>query len=387
MWPNPEAERALTRSSVAECDRPSPRLGPRPLALYLQLAAASATEDADRFLGGLRAYWAHPFRRGCTPRPQLWREGSARLLDFGGSGRPALVVPSLINRADVLDLLPGRSLLAHLADSGFRPLLLDWGEPQAAELGLGLTQYIHGRAQAALDAAIRATGEAPVLVGYCLGGLIAAGLAAARCRDIAGLALLATPWDFHAGAPNARPPLAALPQLSATIAALGHAPVDLLQGFFASLDPRGVIAKYARFAGLPPEDPKAQLFVAVEDWLNDGVPLAGPVAQECLLDWYGRNLPARGLWAPGGVAVEPERLDLPVFVAVPDRDRIVSTESAEAILRRLPRPTLVRPAAGHVSMIVGDNAPRELWRPLVEWLRRIAPRRPATSVPAASSTA
>jgi poly(3-hydroxyalkanoate) synthetase len=364
-----------------------PRLGPRPLGLYLQLAAASAPAKAEGFLAGVRAYWAHSFRRAATSRRELWRDGAARLLDVGGAGRPVLVVPSLINRAEVLDLLPGRSLLGHLAETGFRPLLLDWGAPQAAKLGFTLTRQIHGRAQAALDAAIRAAGEPPVLVGYCLGGLIAAGLAAAQQSDLAGLALLATPWDFHAAKARAGPPLAAIPQLTTTIAALGHAPVDLLQGFFASLDPLSVIAKYARFAELASNDPRAQVFVAVEDWLNDGVPLAGPVAQECLLDWYGRNLPARGQWAPGGIAVEPARLDLPVFVAAPHRDRIVPSASAEAIVPRLARATLARPGAGHVSMIVGDHAERELWQPLVQWLRRIAPRRLAASVPAASATA
>ena len=222
--------------------------------------------------------------------------------------------------------------MAHLAAAGFRPLLLDWGTPEGRELGFTLDEQIHGRAQGALDVAIEATGQRPVLIGYCLGGLLAAGLAASRQRDLAGMALLATPWDFHAAEAGAPPLLAATPQLTAAIAALGCAPVDLLQGFFASLDPLAVIAKYARFADLPPDHPKARAFVAVEDWLNDGVPLAGPVAQECLLDWYGANLPGRGLWAPGGIAVVPERLDLPAFVAVPQHDRIVPTASAEAIV-------------------------------------------------------
>ena len=376
----------MAQSGTMAGNAATERLGPRPLAFYLRLAAAGPPRQAERFLAGVRAYWAHPFRRISPSRPAIWSEGAARLIDFGGRGRPILFVPSLINRAEVLDLLPGRSLLAHLATSGFRPLLLDWGEPQTVELGFTLAQQIHGRAAAALDAARALTGEAPVLAGYCLGGLIATGLAVARHTDLAGLALLATPWDFHASEGGARPPLAFLPQLAAMIATLGHAPVDLLQGFFAALDPMRVISKYARFAELAPDDPKAATFIAVEDWLNDGVPLAGPVAQECLLDWYGRNLPAQGLWAPGGIRVDPGELDLPVFAAVPARDRIVPTASAEALVARLRRPTLVRPAAGHVSMIVGDDAVDELWGPLCRWLRRIAPSRHAAGVPAATAT-
>ena len=51
----------------------------------------------------------------------LWRGGSARLLDYGGAGRPVLFVPSLVNRAYILDLAPGRSLVRHLAARGRRP--------------------------------------------------------------------------------------------------------------------------------------------------------------------------------------------------------------------------------------------------------------------------
>ena len=77
------------------------------------------------------------------------------------------------------------------------------------------------------------TGQRPVLLGYCMGGLLAAGLAAARQRDLAGLALLATPWDFHAGDGGAPPPITATAAADGRIAALGCAPVDLLQAFFA----------------------------------------------------------------------------------------------------------------------------------------------------------
>lgn len=359
------------------------RGGPRPLALYLQLAALAASGDGGalagppeglrRFLGGLRAYWAHPYRRQPDEPPAIWADGPSRLLDYGGgTGLPILIIPSLINRAYILDLTSRRSFVAHLARAGYRPLLLDWGLPHGAALGSTLAECIYGRTQAALDATLRLTGQRPVLLGYCMGGLVACALAQVRAADLHGLALLATPWDFHAGAAGAAPPVAKLLPLTLAIATLGHAPVELLQAFFVLLDPLRVVHKFQRFAELPPDSPRARLFVAVEDWLNDGVPLAGPVAQECLWHWYVENRPGHGSWAPGGEAVRPERLDLPSFVAIPQKDRIVPTASAEALARRLPRPTVVRPAGGHISMLVGDAAPTELWRPFTRWLRRIA---------------
>jgi polyhydroxyalkanoate synthase len=375
-----------------DCARP----GPRPLALYLRLAALAAGEsrhpgssiDAERFLAGLQAYWRHPYRRACAYPRSIWREGPARMRDYGGDGLPLLVVPSLINRAYILDLMPERSFLGFLMEAGFRPVLLDWGTPEGAELSRTLADQILARAQTALNVVLEYTGERPILLGYCMGGILACALAQARQHDLAGLALLATPWDFHARGSSAAPLLAGnLLPLTLSIATLGCASVDLLQSFFALLDPPAVVTKFQRFADLPVESVEARRFVAIEDWLHDGVPLAGPVAQECLWQWYVENRTGRGLWAPGGTVVRPETIDLPAFVAIPRHDRIVTTASAQALASALPQATVIRPAAGHISMLTGAAAPHQLWRPFAQWLRRIAPRRSLRIVRPASAIA
>src|SRR3546814_10267711 len=48
------------------------------------------------------------------------------------------------------------------------------------------------------------------------------------------------------------------------------------------LDPQLVVRKFLAFGRLDAASRKAEEFVALEDWLNDGVPLAAPVARECL---------------------------------------------------------------------------------------------------------
>ncbi|RYI27321.1 MAG: alpha/beta hydrolase, partial [Acetobacteraceae bacterium] len=106
-----------------------------------------------RLLAGVAAYRAYPWRRELPDPPAIWAEGGSRLLDYsGGNGQAVVFVPSLINRAQVLDLLPGGSLLRFLAGQGIRPLLLDWGEPGPVERGFGLTDYIAGRLERALEA-------------------------------------------------------------------------------------------------------------------------------------------------------------------------------------------------------------------------------------------
>ena len=56
------------------------------------------------FLTGLEHYRHHPYRRTLEDPKVIWQEGTSRLLDYGGHGKPVLFIPSLINRFYILDL-------------------------------------------------------------------------------------------------------------------------------------------------------------------------------------------------------------------------------------------------------------------------------------------
>lgn len=351
--------------------------GVEPKALAGALDRA-VSERLSRLAAGIEQYRGHAYRRVATEAPVLWEAGTTRLLDYGKSstadGPTLLVVPSLINRAYILDLMPERSLLRALAGAGLRPLLVDWGAPGEVERGFTLSDYVDGRLQRALDVALARAGRPVVVVGYCMGGLLAVALACRRLGDLAGLVCLATPWDFHAErAAQAKLIGASVESWSPMLARMGVLPVDAIQALFSTIDPLRVVRKFVHFADLDPESPAAQLFVAVEDWLNDGVPLAASVARECLAGWYGDNAPMRGEWRIAGQAVRPEKLELPSLAVIPDQDRIVPPASALALARLLPEAEELRPAAGHIGMVVGGGAPERLYRPLADWLLRLDP--------------
>jgi polyhydroxyalkanoate synthase len=355
----------------------------------------------DRFLTGLERYRHHPYRRTLADPPAVWREGATRLLDYGAvpgaataaeagadvgaeaGALPVLVVPSLVNRGYVLDLAEGNSLLRWLAGAAtgsqagtppparpVRPLLVDWGWPDAAARGFDLTDYVAGRLERALDAALALAGGRPVpVVGSCMGGLLAVALAQRRARDVAGLALLATPWDFHADGPDrARGLAATMAPWQPAIALWGELPVDGVQALFALLDPLGALKKFTGFAAVDPDSARARAFVALEDWLNDGVPLAGRVARECLDGWYGANTPATGRWTIAGAPVDPAALACPSLHLIPAADRIVPPASAAALAAAMPGAEVVRPPLGHIGMVVGSRAPTAVWPTLAAWL-------------------
>ncbi|NIA68392.1 alpha/beta fold hydrolase [Pelagibius litoralis] len=324
---------------------------------------------------GIEAYRHHPYRRRLTDPPVLWSEGSTRLLDYGAlagaakDARPLLVIPSLINRAYVLDLTAERSFLRWLAGQGLRPLLVDWGHPAAMERVFTLTDYIAGRLERALDFVLQESGRRPLALGYCMGGLLALGLAARRQADLPGLVLMATPWDFHAeNAPHSRLAAATLPLAAPLLEIMGEMPVDLLQALFSSLDPHLVVRKFLAFAKLDQTSAKADNFVALEDWLNDGIPLAAAVARECLGRWYGDNATAQGRWLLAGTPVDPAKVTLPSLCVIPAQDRIVPPASALALAAALPAAETASPAVGHIGMVVSGQARTTVWEPMLQWI-------------------
>lgn len=374
-----------------------PDLAPRAEALRRRIGGASTEAGADggvggaafdravdvevrrrlaAFLQGVQAYRRHPYRRELEAPRVLWREDTTTLLDYGAvapgaaSGRPVLFVPSLINRAYILDLSEKRSLVRGLGALGIRPLLVDWDAPGRVERRFTLTDYIAGRLERVLGAAVGVAGGPVPVVGYCMGGLLALALATRRPRQVERLALLATPWDFHGGegaGAQARAATAALIFWSPLLEILGELPVDVVQALFYTIDPFLVLRKFVNFARLDPSSGKAAEFVALEDWLNDGVGLAAPVARECLGGWYGENTPARTEWRIAGRAVDPADVTCPSLVVVPRNDRIVPPASAE-VLARIPGAATFAPELGHIGMVVGARARKTVWRPLADWL-------------------
>lgn len=368
-WPNSNAAWPISKAGRQERDRILGALaasGHPPEAFSAAVLMRLARADRA-MIAGLAAYRRHPWTREMADPPAIWAEGGSRLLDFGGEGPAVLFVPSLVNRAYVLDLTPERSLMRWLPGQGFRTLLLDWGWPGEAERLFTLTDYVAGR----LERALMAAPGPVVLAGYCMGGLLALAAALRRPDRVRALALLATPWDFHAGPDGPRRSRTAaglVPGLDVLMDPTGALPVDAIQSLFAMLDPFGIAQKFRAFARLKPESDRAALFVALEDWLNDGVPLPAPVARQCMAGWYGRNEPGRLMWRIAGQVIDPAAWAGPAFAGIPERDRIVPPASAMAAAARLRQGVVHVAAGGHIGMVAGAGAETALWRPLGAWL-------------------
>ncbi len=327
----------------------------------------------DKVVAGIRNYQLHNFKRPENKRPVVWQDGEARLFHYKPKKKAKsriLVIPSMINGSEILDLLPGKSLMNWLAEQGFEAFLLDWGdltkdkELQSIDLALGkklkkLLKWLKSQSDLPL------TG-----LGYCMGGLLLAASNQLSSKAFDNLVFIATPWDFTKDTKGnfsesvTKWAKDGLPQAML----LDYMPAQWLQMIFASVDAGLIARKFSAFANMDQASKEAQLFVAVEDWVNGGSDLPTSIVHHTVSGWYVENKPMKGTWEVAGKIIQPENVAKPAFVVVPGKDKIVPPASARPLGEKIKSAKIIEPDCGHISMMVGRNSEEQVWIPLRDWL-------------------
>ncbi|MFC7551456.1 hypothetical protein ACFQU7_02790 [Pseudoroseomonas wenyumeiae] len=95
-WSNWNSGWPISKAGRAEAERIGAALAAGrhpPEAFRAAVLRRLAREDRE-LIAGIAAYRRHPWQREAAEVPVVWEEGGSRLLDFGGTGTPVLVVPS-----------------------------------------------------------------------------------------------------------------------------------------------------------------------------------------------------------------------------------------------------------------------------------------------------
>jgi polyhydroxyalkanoate synthase subunit PhaC len=312
-----------------------------------------------------------------TPRAVVARNGTAALYRFLpppgttlASRTPVLLVPSMINRWYVLDLRPGASVVEALLAAGFDVWLLDWGVPEEEDRYLSWTDVLDRLARMRRRV-LRETAQPKVAVlGYCMGGTLAAIDAALHPHTIAALIDLAGPIDFSCGGMLHRMVDPRWFDAGAVADAGNVAPAQMQAGFTA-LRPTIDLAKLAGLGELI-GDPRAQLaFRALEAWAGDNIPFPGEAYRTYITDLYQRNALVRGEHLVRGRVADLGAITAPTLAIVADRDGICPAAAATALLDHVGSKDVqtLRVAGGHVGAVVGSRASRDMYPALAAWLR------------------
>ncbi|HNP86569.1 MAG: alpha/beta fold hydrolase [Chloroflexi bacterium SZAS-1] len=310
-----------------------------------------------------------------TPADEVYTEGKVRLLRYRAAEHPApvpvLIVPSLMNRYYLLDLVPGRSLTEYLVGRGLDVFLLDWGIPGPEDRATTFDQYITGALRRATQRVRSITGQERIsLLGYSMGGTFTAIFAALYGRYVANLVQLAAPIDFHDDGILSQWTRKERFNVDLVVDTLGAMPAALMQASFRMLKPTHQIAQQIALADQFGDMDAVQDFLALQFWLDDNIPFLGEAYRTYIKDCYQENYLVQGKLVVGGRRVDLSQIDAPLLTVVATRD-VISPPASATVLNDLvasPDRSILELTGGHTSIVAGHEAATQLWPQIADWL-------------------
>ena len=328
-------------------------------------------------LWNLATLWSRAKPRvGATPSVEVLRENKVRLLRYLPRAEriayrtPVLLVPSLINRHYVLDLMPGKSFAEYLVAQGHDVLVVDWGTPGEEDRYLTFDEMCDGYLGRALRFAARLSprGKAHVL-GYCLGGTLAAIHAAARPQHVASMVALAAPIGFQDDGLLSRWTRTQSFDVDAVVEAYGNVPPQLMQSAFHLLRPTLSLSKAVHLLDRAWNDEYLDGFLALETWGNDNVAFPGECFRRYIRDLYRTDALINGTFVLSGIAVKLGSIRCPVLAVTFEHDNIVPWQSAAVLMEQIGSTDKERIhlPGGHVGAVVSKSAAKGLWQQMHAW--------------------
>lgn len=317
-------------------------------------------------------------RVGATPTRPVYREDGLRLLEYETEAprkfkTPLLLVFALVNRSYIVDLRPGKSVIHHFLQGGFDTYNVDWGKPTPSDTHLALDDYVLGYLDHVVDF-VRRKCEVDKLnmLGYCMGGTMAAIYAALRPEKIKNLILMAAPVDWSAKAnllsvwSDER-----YFDVDKLVDAYGNAPAEWLQASFLLLRPfQNTVEKWMRFYEKMDDENYLEDFFAMETWLNDNVPVAGEVFRQFVKYMFQKNMLIQGKLEVGGERVDLKKIACPILNLTAQHDHLVPPNQSlpfNDAVSSADRKSINFPV-GHIGLAVSSKSHRDLWPQVVSWL-------------------
>ena len=309
-----------------------------------------------------------------TERDVVFRAGTAKVYRFRNPGekhddtKPILLVPSLINRWYVLDLRPGASLVEALVERGFDVFCLDWGIPNPEDRYLSWEDVLD-RLRHCVNATCRTAGVDSVgMLGYCMGGTLAAIHTALEPAGIEAYVSLTAPIDFSEGG--------ILRTLvdeewfdASAIAQAGNVQPHQMQSGFVALRPTAQISKWLTLAERADDDEYVESFKILETWVNDNVPFPADAYETYISELYQQNRLVDGDHYVGGRQVDLGEIECPLLTIAADRDNICPPDAARVLndLAGSQDTEYLHVSGGHVGALVGSRGPRTLYPKIGDW--------------------
>jgi polyhydroxyalkanoate synthase len=317
---------------------------------------------------------------GTTPHDVVMVRGTFRLLRYRRDtpavhAEPILFCYALINRPYILDLRPDKSVVRKYLAEGFDVYMIDWGVPADGDSHLTIEDYVRGFLRESVSFVL-GKHQRPQLhmLGYCMGGTLATIYTAHQPKQIRSLTLLASPIDFSGKESllnvwsNER-----YFDVDAFVDAYGNCPALFLQTCFLLIKPvQNLLEKRISFYENMSDEVFVTNYFALEEWVNDNIPVAGETFREFVKKLYQRNQLVRGEFFLGKERIDLGQIDCPMLLLTAESDHLVpppSTEGIRAHVRSQDVETM-RIAVGHVGLVVSSKVQKTVWPAATAWLAK-----------------
>jgi polyhydroxyalkanoate synthase len=322
------------------------------------------TDDAVLGVSERDAVWTH---RGVT----LWRYRSNERTH----PVPLLLVFALINRPSIFDLRPGSSLVEYLLEEGFDVFLLDWGSPDEEDAETGLDDYVCDEIHWAARETLRASGADELsLMGWCIGATLCAmycGLDHGAAQPVRNLALLTMPVDGR-GSTYARwvgDLRFDVDDVAKQWRVIPGGGVDFANKMLKPVT--NFASTYRRlWDGIAAGQSRRDAHQSMAKWVSDNPNFPGRAWAQWIQMMYRDGDLVAGRARLRGQRVDFGRIDQNLLVVTAAADHIAPRPGTMPIFDMVSSEdvTHIDRPGGHIGLVAGSAARREIWPELADWL-------------------
>ena len=275
---------------------------------------------------------------------------------------PLLASPPWINKYYIMDLAPGRSLLEWAVQHKHTAFVISWRNPDPSMHGITMENYLNDGLRTALDVIADITGTDQVdIVGLCLGGALAAILAAQLAgygdKRINSLTLLNTLLDYSKpGILGNFTDERTVAQLERQMAQTGVFDGAKMAVTFDMLRANDLIFSYVVTNWLMGETPPAFDILA---WNADSTRLPAAMHSAYLRSLYLRNELARGEFTVDGQRLALSDIVSDAYIVAAVNDHIVPWVASYQATQLLGGDMhYVLSSGGHIAGVVNPPGPK-----------------------------
>lgn len=353
------------------------------------LAQVQAQRAVLRFLNGVDWLIRDPkLVVGQTPYDVVYQHGKLEVRRYHHAHTdvkphydlPVLLIPPLMVKPFIFDLVPGRSLVRFLLDRGFAVYLVDFGEPDAADSYVTLDDYVLDWIPTACREVCKAAGSRELsLLGYCMGGLFAfMYLGVHRDRTVRNVVTIGAPLDVSKMGVFAWAAKMGGGQMEFLSKRIGNVPGGLSSAVFRLMTPAKNLTRYADLFMNLWDREYMNGFDAMNQWVSQFIDYPQGAFLQFTRDFMQRNALVRGKMQFGGKVAHMQNVQANLLAFAGRTDSIAPAAAVRAQIDAVgSTDTTFRLApGGHMGLFSGAGAPKHVWLPAAEWLAERSAARP-----------